>query len=606
MKLDIVFVAYNSEKWIEGCFESIIKSEYNLKDISVIVVDNYSSDKTVEKLISMETKMKECLNDFKVVKSDKNLGFGKGNNLGFKQGHSDHVLFLNIDTEVYANTFTEIENNIKASDRSTGVWELRQFPYEHPKIYNPVTLTTSWVSGAAFVVRRDVFEQVGGFDTNIFMYAEDVDLSWRIRVNGYNLKYIPKAIVNHYAYASAGEVKPNQYYNSLINNILLRYKFGRLSDLIKGYYKLLKVIAAKEPFENSRKQLLVRIAKHFFQTGPYIGWKFKNFMKLRKFKPNFYGWDYETIRNGAFYVNELPIERPLVSIIVRTCGRPDMLRETLISLKNQTYENLEVVIVEDGVNLSEEMITKEFGDLNIVYKASGKKVGRSRAGNMAMDMATGKYINFLDDDDVFYSDHVEVLVKQLELNKDYRIAYSLAFETPIQIFNKSPYKYKIDQYNLMHNQKFNRVLLFHHNYIPIQTIMFEKSVYLEEGGIDETLDVLEDWDLWVRYACKNNFLYIDKVTSKYRVPFEAKISNDRQKLFDDALVELRKKHAAYNSNINVLTTADDLQDIYGSFVFAVTKESFNKMYSKHPRIVKIAFKFIGLGGRIVRLKKGGK
>lgn len=600
MNFDIVFVTYNSEKWIEGCFKSIVKSEYDLSNISIIVVDNNSGDSTVEKLNMIKENLKTTFNGFTIIESSENLGFGKGNNLGFKQGNSPYVFFLNIDTEIKIDTLMELKKYIDNAEARDGVWELRQFPYEHPKLYNPMTLNTSWFSGAAFAIRRDVFEEVNGFDEHIFMYAEDVDLSWRIRTKGYKIKYAPRAIVHHYCYAKKNEIKPNQYFNSLINNLLLRYKFAGPLVVLKGYAKFAMLMLKREPFKNARIILISRFLKHFFQIGPYVEWRFKNRRELRDFKPRFYGWDYETIRDGAFYTNELPEGNPLVSVIVRTCGRPDMLRETLISLKNQTYRNIEIVIVEDGENISEEMINKEFWNLNIVYTYTVEKVGRSKTGNLALEMAKGKYLNFLDDDDVFYADHIEVLVRQLEKNKDYRAAYSLAFETPINIISRSPYEYDLTNFNLTHKQSFNKILLFHHNYLPIQCIMFEKDIYLEEGGIDESLDVLEDWDLWVRYACKNDFLYVEKVTSKYRVPQDAVKSEDRQKLFDDALVILRKKHSEYSSKVNVLQTAEDIQDIYGSFVFALSKESANKMYSKHPHISKIAIKFLGLLRRLLK------
>ena len=75
-----------------------------------------------------------------------------------------------------------------------------------------------------------------------------------------------------------------------------------------------------------------------------------------------------------------------MSIIVRTCGRPDVLRETMQSLRLQTYTNIEIVVVEDGPDVSGEMLKTEFSDLNVLYKATGEKVGRSKAGNMAMEM----------------------------------------------------------------------------------------------------------------------------------------------------------------------------------------------------------------------------
>ncbi|MTL04525.1 glycosyltransferase, partial [Turicibacter sanguinis] len=217
MNLDIIFVTYNSQKWIDNCFKSIHESEYDLKQLNLIIVDNNSQDDTVKKLNHIKEQTGNDYGDFKIIESKENLGFGKGNNLGFEGGTSPYVLFLNIDTEVENNTFSELEKEIISSNEKIGAWELRQFPYEHPKFYNPVTEYTSWSSGAALVVRRDLFEKIGGFDKNIFMYAEDVDLSWRIRCEEYYLKYCPKAVVNHYSYEGANQVKPTQYYNSIIN-----------------------------------------------------------------------------------------------------------------------------------------------------------------------------------------------------------------------------------------------------------------------------------------------------------------------------------------------------------------------------------------------------
>ena len=76
--------------------------------------------------------------------------------------------------------------------------EAKQLPVEHPKDYHPVTGLTSWGSGAFSLVRRRVFELVGGFDEQtFFLYCDDVDLSWRIREAGYDVVHQPSAVVFH-------------------------------------------------------------------------------------------------------------------------------------------------------------------------------------------------------------------------------------------------------------------------------------------------------------------------------------------------------------------------------------------------------------------------
>lgn len=549
--MDLVYVTYNSQKWIEKCFSSVIASNYNLKKVHIYVVDNASSDETVQRLYSIKSQMDDRVGSFNIIESKKNQGFGKGNNLGFSKGKSDIVCFFNVDTELMADTLAEVEKSVSNSGDDVAMWELRQFPYEHPKLYDPITLECSWSSGAAFVMRRDIYQNLGGFDEKIFMYAEDVDLSWRLRSFGYKIQYIPKAIIMHYSYEEAGIVKPNQHVFGVINNLMLRYRFGNWRTILQGHMQFWSLMSIPSAFPNSKKMLLKQYVKHFKDIK-----HFRNSTKgsSEDFMPFFSGWDYSGNRDGGYYVNELPGETPRVSVIVRTCGRPSVLRETLISLRNQTYSNLEVIVVEDGEECAGEMINSEFRDMNIDYFATGEKVGRSKAGNLAMEKATGKYLNFLDDDDLFYADHVEVLVSQLVKGEN-RAAYAFAFETPIEVHCKEPYEYSVKDYLGVHKQEFDKIMLCHHNYIPIQTIMFEKSLFNEFGGLDESLDALEDWDLWVRYSLHTDFTCVRKTTSIYRVPYNKAINAERQKALDDALVVVRNKHKKYIQKISVYDVA---------------------------------------------------
>ncbi len=208
-------------------------------------------------------------------------------------------------------------------------------------------------------------------------------------------------------------------------------------------------------------------------------------------------------------------------------------------------------------------------------------MGRSAAGNKAMTIATGKYLNFLDDDDLFFADHVEVLVKNLE-ESDKKLAYTLAYETPIIIHSKNPYEYQEVYHNLIYKQPFNRLTLFHHNYIPIQAIMFEKSLFEQYGGLDETLDALEDWDLWVRYALKNDFLYIPKVTSIYRVPFNREVNEERQKTLDEALEIVRAKHQSYRAQVSPFEVARDLESELSTYSIKISAETMARLQQKVP------------------------
>lgn len=559
MNLDIVFVTFNSQKWIEKCLDSILASDFDLKKISLLFCDNNSNDRTVELLNKYENNYSHKFNSFTIYNSNKNLGFGRGNNKAAKFGCSDYILFLNIDTEIERDTFKKMEYEIKNSDSEVGAWELRQKPYEHPKYYDPYTRYTSWASGACIIIKRKIFEKIHGFDSMLFMYAEDVEISWKIRKKGYKIMYLPNVSITHYSYETPNAFKKTQYIYSLINNLYLRYKYGNIKNMVKGNLMVIKRILKNylTPIVTIEEDKKIRkiILKE------YIKVQFKGIIAIinnvfsrkdKSFKPQFVlGFDYEKAKLDPFYViDNMVTEGPLVSVIVRTCNRPGTLRETLVSIRNQYYKNIEVVIVEDGPNVSEQLLKDEFSDLNYQYISNGKQTGRSHAGNVGLRIANGEYFNFLDDDDLFYPEHILVLVNEL-LKENKKIAYTTAFETAITVNSRAPYKYDVKGIDVIHKGRFNRMKLFTKNITPIQAVMFHKDVYKKCGGFDEKIEALEDWDLWLRFALSYDWHYIEKTTSLYRVPYNRRESAERDQFLVSTLDYVISKYDEIELKLSV-------------------------------------------------------
>lgn len=556
MKLDIVFVTYNSTKWINDCIKSIVNNKYNLKNISLYFYDNNSKDETINALKENKEKYKNTFNKFEIIEGEVNKGFGYGNNIASQKGNGDYILFLNIDTTIMNDTLLKIEEEIQKSDNSVKMWELSQRPYEHPKYYDPITGYTSWASGACVIVDRKTFEELGGWDDHIFMYCEDVELSWNFRSHNYHIKYLFNVPINHYSYSEANEFKENQFIFGFVNNWYLRAKYGNFKNFLMG----LKYVFDEQKNgnnipskieKNRKKSIQKRIRRLFYKK--LIPFTFINLFghKNKNFQPQFInGLDYEVVRDGSFYHSEKIKTNPLVSIVVRTHKRDYALRENLTSLRNQTYKNIEVVVIEDGENTAEDMIKKEFKDLNIRYKATGKNVGRSNVGNIGMELAKGKYINFLDDDDVFYPDHVETLVTELE-NKNYDIVYASSFETKTEILSTNPYKYIVKTKGLFDFGDLSKFELYKKNLYPIQTIMFKKDLFNECGGLDTNVDALEDWDFWIRLSLKHNFNRIEKTTSIFRTPYKEDENKKRDDFLQESLDYLHEKFKTYNIQFTV-------------------------------------------------------
>ncbi|MEJ7708832.1 MAG: glycosyltransferase family 2 protein [Pyrinomonadaceae bacterium] len=181
----------NNQSQINRLLRSIELATDFLKNklsVQVYVVDNGSE--TVWPQATVE-----------VIKFDSagNVGFGKAMNMlmasAFSNPEAQWFLCVNPDGALHYKALSELLQTSASSPDS--LIEARQFPEEHLKYYNPVTLETPWASGACLLIPRKIYEAVGGFDLNIFMYLEDVDLCWRARSAGFSIKMSPNALFGH-------------------------------------------------------------------------------------------------------------------------------------------------------------------------------------------------------------------------------------------------------------------------------------------------------------------------------------------------------------------------------------------------------------------------
>jgi N-acetylglucosaminyl-diphospho-decaprenol L-rhamnosyltransferase len=128
-----------------------------------------------------------------------NIGFGRAMNLLMSQafGSADQELFIAVNPDGIFHRHCLSELIAAAMASKDVLLEARQFPEEHPKPYSMSTGDTPWATGACLVIPRKLFQTIGGFDENLFMYGEDVDLSWRAKAAGFAVKLVHNAIFVH-------------------------------------------------------------------------------------------------------------------------------------------------------------------------------------------------------------------------------------------------------------------------------------------------------------------------------------------------------------------------------------------------------------------------
>lgn len=158
-----------------------------------------------------------------------NSGTSKGQNVMFETCRAEYLLAMNPDVILCPDFFCEMMKPYE-SGSNVGMVEARQCPLEHPKTFDPLTGEEPWGAMACVIIPSAVFKKLGGLDEkNFFLYCDDVDFSWRLRLNGYKVIYQPRAFVYHAKRIDeSGGVQPTsaELYYSAEAALLMAYKYS--------------------------------------------------------------------------------------------------------------------------------------------------------------------------------------------------------------------------------------------------------------------------------------------------------------------------------------------------------------------------------------------
>jgi GT2 family glycosyltransferase len=222
--VSVVVVNYNGRRWLEGCLAAV-SAQTDAGGIEVILVDNASSDGSVDLV-------RRRFAGVRIHEAGRNLGFAGGNNAGARLARGAFLAFLNNDTVVQPGWLAALRRSLE-SEPSVGLSTSRIVYLDDQSIIDSAgdgylraggafkrfhgqpaarageAADVFGACGAAFMIRRGLFEELGGFDEDFFMVYEDVDLSFRARARGHRCVYVPDAVVWHAGSGSLGRLSPS-------------------------------------------------------------------------------------------------------------------------------------------------------------------------------------------------------------------------------------------------------------------------------------------------------------------------------------------------------------------------------------------------------------
>ena len=292
-KVTAIIVNWNDKDVIVECIQSLL--DQNRNKIDIIISDNGSEDDSVEFI-------RKYFPSIKIIENGENLGFGSAINRGLGLAKGDYLLFLNSDLKLHSKCVGELAKVLE-SDSNVGGTIPKILHINQQSTINSLGVLINYTGiaypnllgekdpgyqepfesacGGIFMLRREVYKTVGGFDEDLFLYHEDHDLSWRVRLAGWQLKVAPQAIMYHHYKFNKGVLK---YYSSEKNRLHILLKNMEVKTLALISPALITIEFSQWFHAVIHRWFLLKMKSYIeiLKTFPHILTKRKKLKLLRK------------------------------------------------------------------------------------------------------------------------------------------------------------------------------------------------------------------------------------------------------------------------------------------------------------------------------------
>ena len=523
----VIMPVYNRERYVREAIDSVLVQGDG--DFELIVVDDGSTDRSVAIIQSIQDPR------VRLLRNDHGGG-ASARNKGIAAARGEFIVWIDSDDLQAPGALAALRKSIASHadadvfygdleifhDAVPGQVQHTHYPDYYSSQLLPQLILGNCLPNPGTAVRRALYDQHGDYDT-AFTRCHDYQI-WTRLADTARFKKV-EAILCHWRQhdESLSSAKTRAFEAKVVLDAFSRYSVSRLfPDLADD--------------EAGQGAACWRVAGILRQLGEYASALHMAFKAVALGQGNSSSLtELETLAGGAY--------EPLFSIILTTYNRPDLLKDALGSVGAQRLRDLEVILVNDHGSPVEQLLGGY--EFPLTYIFQGRNRGLSAARNAGLKLARGRYIVYLDDDDIYLPDHLLVLAEAFDKHPQTVVYTAVEYVDErledgqrIELSREMPFQHTV----------FDRDRLFTQNYIPVNTWAHPRSMLAEVGEFDTGLTAFEDWDMLLRLAARYPFIHVSQVTAEVHLRDSPNTGSDHmlgreQKNFGALYQEMYRRHS---------------------------------------------------------------
>lgn len=295
MKTAVVILNWNTEDFLRKFLPGLIRSCEKVEGAEVVVADNDSSDDSM-------MVMKEVFPQVKAIQFEKNLGFTGGYNRAFKEIDCEYFVLINSDIEVTDNWLEPLvewmdshpdcgacapklhswqeRDKFEYAGAAGGYLDCFGYPFCRGRIMKRLEIDNGqydspqdvfWATGACLMVRSEVYRNLGGLDDRFFAHMEEIDLCWRMQLQGWKVTVVPEAVVYHVGGGTLPASSPFKLFLNYRNNLLMLDNNLAKTFALEEYRKSNSIKkAAAKGWRRAQRRILARKCLDWISAAVYL------------------------------------------------------------------------------------------------------------------------------------------------------------------------------------------------------------------------------------------------------------------------------------------------------------------------------------------------